>query len=86
MLSEHYSRSTPRASRAQSRSMSLVEAVTNVLAGYGVALLTQILLFPALGLHLKTGQNVLIAAVFTVVSLARSFLLRRLFERLRVRL
>ena len=65
--------------------MSLVEAVTNVVVGYGIALLTQLLLFPALGLHLKTGQNVFIAGVFTVVSLVRSFVLRRLFEGLRVR-
>ena len=78
-------RSAPRASRAQSRSMSLVEAVTNVVVGYGIALLTQLLLFPALGMHLETGQNVFIAAVFTVVSLIRSFVLRGRFEALRVR-
>ena len=49
-----------------------------------VALTTQLLLFPALGMHLRAGQNVFIAGVFTVVSLVRSFVLRRLFEHLRV--
>ena len=65
--------------------MSLAEAIANVVAGYIIALITQLLLFPVLGLHLETPQNVFIAAVFTAVSLIRSFVLRRTFEALRVR-
>ena len=59
--------------------------VTNVVVGCGIALITQLLLFPAFGMHLETGQNVFVAAVFTAVSLIRSFVLRRTFEALRVR-
>jgi hypothetical protein len=66
----------------QSRSGSLVEAVTNVVFGYGAALLTQWLLFPLFGIATTIRTDVAIAAVFTVVSLARSYALRRLFERL----
>jgi hypothetical protein len=33
----------------QSRAMSLVEAVANVIIGYGVAVATQILIFPEIG-------------------------------------
>ncbi len=32
--------------RRQSRTMSLVEAVTNVVVGYGLAVITQMLVFP----------------------------------------
>jgi hypothetical protein len=53
--------------------------------GYGVAVVTQILIFPVFGLHTTLAQNLKMGAVFTVVSIARSFALRRLFERLRVR-
>ena len=67
----------------QSRAMSLVEAVTNVVVGYGVAVVTQILIFPVFGLHTTLAQNLKIGAVFTVVSIARSYVLRRLFEQLR---
>ena len=35
----------------QSRWMSLVEAVTNIAVGYGLAILTQIIVFPLFGLH-----------------------------------
>ena len=35
----------------QSRAMSLVEAVTNLVVGCGVAVVTQILIFPIFRLH-----------------------------------
>jgi len=67
----------------QSRAMSLVEAMANVLVGYGVAVVTQILIFPIFDLHTTLAQNLKMGAVFTVVSIGRSYLLRRLFERMR---
>ena len=60
--------------------MSLAEAVANVVVGYAVAVLTQVLVFPFSGLRTTMGENLAIGTVFTVVSLARSFLLRRAFE------
>lgn len=68
----------------QSRFMSLVEAVANVIVGYGVAVATQIVIFPVFGLKTTLAQNLTIGAVFTVVSIARSYVLRRLFERNRL--
>ncbi len=65
--------------------MSLVEAVANVAVGYGVAVVTQIVIFPIFGLHTTLAQNLKMGAVFTVVSIARSFALRRVFEAIRVR-
>ena len=65
----------------QSRLMSLVEAVTNVVVGLLVAVATQIVVFPILGLQASLGQNLKLALVFTAVSIARSFVLRRFFER-----
>src|SRR6056297_3056311 len=41
----------------QSRAMSLVEAVSNVFVGYGVAVLTQIMIFPVFGLHTTLCQR-----------------------------
>lgn len=67
----------------QSRAMSLVEAVINVIVGYGVAVVTQILIFPIFGLHTTLAQNLMMGAVFTMVSIARSYCLRRIFEAIR---
>ena len=69
----------------QSRSMSLVESVANVIVGYGIAVLTQILIFPVFGLHMTLAQNLKMGAAFSVVSIVRSFALRRGFEAIRVR-
>jgi hypothetical protein len=69
----------------QSRAMSLVEAVVNVLVGYGVAVATQLMVFPWFGLSTTIDQNLTIGLIFTVVSLVRSYALRRLFEEIRIR-
>jgi hypothetical protein len=68
----------------QSRLMSLVEATANVVIGYGLAVLTQILVFPMFGVRTTLGQSMALGVIFTVVSIARTYMLRRLFEGLRV--
>ena len=67
----------------QSRRMSAVEAIANVLVGYGVAVLAQIAIFPLFGIAVSLGDNLAIGAAFTVVSLARSYAVRRLFNAIR---
>ena len=64
--------------------MSLVESLANVAVGYGLAVVTQMLVFPLFGLHTTLAENLTIGAIFTAVSIARSFALRRLFEAIRV--
>ena len=64
--------------------MSAAEALANVAVGYGAALATQVAVFPMFGLQASLGDNLAIGAVFTVVSLVRSYAIRRLFERLRL--
>jgi membrane protein implicated in regulation of membrane protease activity len=65
----------------QSRRRSALEAVANVLVGYVVAVLTQIAVFPLFGMHVPLSDNLLIGLIFTVVSLLRSYALRRVFNR-----
>ncbi len=69
----------------QSRLMSLLESLANVLVGYGVAVLTQVVVFPLFGLVVTVTENLLIGLIFTAVSIVRSYALRRGFEALRVR-
>ena len=66
----------------QSRRMSLIEAVANVVVGYALALVTQIVAFPWFGLNATVGENLAIGALFTAISLIRGYALRRLFARL----
>jgi len=68
---------------SQSRRLSMIEAVTNVVVGYALAVITQIVAFPMFGLLVSLGDNLAIGAAFTGISLMRSYALRRLFARLR---
>jgi hypothetical protein len=65
----------------QSRRQSLIEAITNVAVGYALAVLTQIVVFPWFGLQVSLCDNLAIGALFVMISLLRSYALRRLFER-----
>jgi len=68
----------------QSRTMSLVESVANIGAGYGIAVVAQVVVFPLFGIEVGLGEHLAIGALFAVVSVVRSFMLRRLFEAIRV--
>ena len=65
----------------QSRMMSLAEALANVVVGYGLAVATQIVVFPAFGFAPSLTQNLKIGLSFTLVSQLRAYALRRLFDR-----
>lgn len=69
----------------QTKRGSLAESCLNVAIGYGVALVSQVLIFPIYGVHLSLATNALIGVWFTVISIARSYVLRRWFNRLTVR-
>jgi hypothetical protein len=64
----------------QSRTMSFIESVTQVVIGYFVSLLAQLVVFPLFGLRVSLTDNLMIGACFLVASLARSYALRRIFD------
>lgn len=64
----------------QSKRMSLIEATVNVIIGYWVAVVSQALIFPYFGLYTSFEQNMKIGFIFTLISLLRSYILRRVFN------
>lgn len=66
---------------SQSRKHSLIESLVNVALGYFIALAAQLTIFPLFGINVSLQDNLLIGLLFTVVSIARSYALRRLFNR-----
>lgn len=66
----------------QSKRNSAFEAVTNVAIGYLVSVLANVLILPLFGYNVTIGDSFAIGLAFTAVSLARSYALRRLFNRL----
>ncbi|MGJ4945042.1 DUF7220 family protein [Bradyrhizobium sp. HKCCYLS1011] len=59
--------------------MSLVEVVTSTLIGFGVSVWANYAVLPLFGFQVKLSESLAITAVFTVISIARSYLVRRFF-------
>lgn len=66
----------------QSRMMSAVEASANVLIGYLVSVAANLLILPLFGYYVTIMDSFAIGIAFTAVSLVRSYILRRIFNRI----
>lgn len=64
----------------QSKKHSFIESIVNILIGYGVAVGSQILIFPAFGVHIPISDNLMIGLWFTAISIVRSYTVRRVFN------
>lgn len=70
---------------SQTKQHSILESIVNVTIGYGIALLSQLLIFPLYGVHLPIQDNIAIGVWFTVISLIRSYVLRRWFNKITIK-
>lgn len=66
--------------KGQSKLASLAEAFINILIGAIIALLSQLLVFPLYGIEVNLNTNLQITAWFTLISVIRSYSLRRFFN------
>jgi hypothetical protein len=71
---------------SQPRKHSLLESVVNILVGLVINIFAQALVFPMFGVYVPFSSNLKIAGVFTVISIARSYGLRRIFNAFHVNL
>lgn len=67
----------------QSKTFSLIESIANVIIGYWVSFLGQLLIFPIFNIRVDIKTNLYIGAGFTVISIIRSYALRRVFNRIK---
>ena len=71
--------------KRQSRLMSMIETCASTAAGFILTLILQALVYPLFGLHTTFATNLWLTIIFTVASIARGYVLRRVFERLHSR-
>lgn len=65
----------------QSRIDSVMEVVTNTAIGLIISTIANHFVIPAvLGVAMSVGQNVMLSIIFTIISIARGYLLRRAFN------
>ena len=65
---------------SQTHRMSIVETVTSTAIGFGISYVTSLTVLPLFGFPVTHGQNFAITVIFTVISLARGYGIRRLFN------
>lgn len=64
----------------QSKKMSAVESACNVVFGYLLSVGVQVVAFPFFGIEVPLRDNFLLGLCFIVVSLSRSYIIRRIFN------
>ncbi len=64
----------------QSKKQSFIESIINVAVGYSLAVIAQIIVLPFFGANIKVIDNMIIGLIMTVLSIARSYGIRRLFN------
>ena len=64
----------------QGKKGSLVESIVQVLTGWGVAIITQLIVYPLMNIEVSISQNVWISMIFIAVGFVKQYYVRRLFE------
>lgn len=60
----------------------MVEAWSNIVVGFVINLIANLIVLPVFGFHVTVSDAFGIGVIFTGISLARSYVLRRIFNKL----
>lgn len=64
----------------QTRLGSLIEAAINVAIGFWINFAANLLVFPLFGWHVTLADNFILGGIYTAISVARSYVIRRWFN------
>jgi len=64
----------------QTKLSSFIESIVNIIIGFGINYLLNLLVFPIFNLHISLKDNFYLGLIFTVASVVRSYTLRRWFN------
>ena len=64
----------------QSKLSSFIEACINVLIGFSINYIANLLVLPIFGFHISLENNFYMGIIYTVISVIRSYCIRRWFN------
>lgn len=64
----------------QSKVDSFLESLTNMVLGLSISLTANALLFPLFGWEISASQNLTLGIAYTLIAVARTYIIRRLFN------
>jgi hypothetical protein len=65
----------------QSRIGSLIESVVNIAIGFSINFTANMLILPLFGYHISVVTNLQLGVIYTGISIARSYCIRRWFNK-----
>jgi hypothetical protein len=70
----------------QSKFHSFIESLMNQTIGYILALITQVIVFSFYNITVSLSQNLQITLIFAIISILRSYIIRRIFNKINVKM
>ena len=67
----------------QSKKHSILESLTNVITGLLISFIIQLIIYPILNIEVSINKNIIITFVFFTMSLIRSYIIRRIFNKIK---
>lgn len=64
----------------QTRLGSLIEAAINVVVGFSINFAANFVVLPLFGWHVTVADNLILGGIYTAISVARSYVIRRWFN------
>lgn len=64
----------------QTKLGSFYEALINIIIGWTINFIANMLVFPMFGWEISDEQNIYLGTIYTVISLVRSYAIRRWFN------
>lgn len=64
----------------QTRLGSLIESFANITIGFGINFTANLIILPMFGFNISISDNLFLGLLYTVISVARSYCIRRWFN------
>lgn len=65
---------------SQTKLSSFIEALMNVAIGFSINYIANLLIFPLFNMHISLADNFWLGMIYTVISIVRSYVIRRWFN------
>jgi hypothetical protein len=65
----------------QSKKHSFIESIIQTFIGLAVSFCIQLIIYPLMNIEVSFKQNILITFVFTIASIIRGYVIRRIFNK-----
>lgn len=67
----------------QNKKTSFIESIIQTFTGLIISFIIQIIIYPYLDIKVSINQNIFITLIFTIASIIRGYIIRRIFNNLK---